>query len=196
MGDFSAAITSVRQLAVSLRDARQNAGLSQTELAQAANIPRPWINQLEQGKIADPGLHRVLSICHALHTTLTIAYPLQPQEQAQTAKPSQAVSADTETSDTDKISRLRSASLEMTVNSSCHFDRGDSRVEKSFFSETSKQPDTTQEAACSPGDSIIENFMLDKVNQSLFEDLTRMATAFDEQAAALNGKSHDKEEAQ
>lgn len=157
MGDFSAAITSVRQLAVSLRDARQNAGLSQTELAQAANIPRPWINQLEQGKIADPGLHRVLSICHALHTTLTIAYPLQPQERAQTAEPAHLVSTD---------------------------------------AETSKQPDTTQEAACSPGDSIIENFTLDKVNQSLFEDLTRMATAFDEQAAALNGKSHDKKEAQ
>nr|WP_253902342.1 helix-turn-helix transcriptional regulator [Bifidobacterium sp. DSM 109963] len=161
VSDFSATITSVRQLAVSLRDARQNAGLSQTELAQAANLPRPWINQLEQGKITDPGIHRLLSICNALHTTLTIAYPVQPQEQTQeqtqTAKPSRAVSANT---------------------------------------ETSKQPDATQEAACSPGDSTVENFTLSKVDQSLLEDLTRMAAAFDEQAAALNGKSRDKKEAQ
>ena len=156
MGDFSAAITSVRQLAVSLRDARQSAGLSQTELAQAANIPRPWINQLEQGKIADPGVHRLLSICNALHTTLTIAYPLQPQEQTQTAGRGQAVSTDT---------------------------------------EMSTQPDATQEVARSPGDSTVENFTLSKVDQSLLEDLARMAAAFDEQAAALNGKSRDKKEA-
>ncbi len=157
MSDFSATITSVRQLAVSLRDARQNAGLSQTELAQAANIPRPWINQLEQGKITDPGMHRLLSICNVLHTTLTIAYPIQPQEQAQTAKPSQAVSADT---------------------------------------KTSKQPAATQEATCSPGGSMVEDFTLNTVDQSLLEDLARMATAFDEQAAALNGKLRNKQEAQ
>ena len=157
MSDFSAAITSVRQFAVSLRDARQSAGLSQTELAQAANISRPWINQLEQGKITDPGLHRILSICNALHMTLTTTYPLRPQEQAQTARPGRDISTDT---------------------------------------ETSKQPDATQEVACSSGGSMVENFTLNKVDQSLFEDLTRMAAAFDEQAAALNGKSHDKKKTQ
>lgn len=74
MAIFKAPLQSLPQLATTVRDARTTARLSQTELARQTGIPRPWINQLETGKLSEPGFVRVLKVCDALSITLTAAY--------------------------------------------------------------------------------------------------------------------------
>lgn len=70
----SSVIRSPRQLAISLRDARIAKGLTQTALAQQTGLGRPWINQLEQGKIENASLSRILALCNALEVTFTVSY--------------------------------------------------------------------------------------------------------------------------
>ena len=70
----SSIIRSTRQLAISLRDARIAKGLTQTALAQQTGLGRPWINQLEQGKIENASLSRILALCNALEVTFTVSY--------------------------------------------------------------------------------------------------------------------------
>ncbi|MGE8606710.1 helix-turn-helix transcriptional regulator [Bifidobacterium breve] len=77
MNQLTVAVHSIRQLSTALRDARRNAGITQTELAETTGISRPWINQLEQGRIDNPGLERVFIICDALNVRLTISYDIQ-----------------------------------------------------------------------------------------------------------------------
>ncbi|NMM94032.1 helix-turn-helix domain-containing protein [Bifidobacterium oedipodis] len=85
MATFTVNITSIRQLAISIRDARISAGLSQTDLTRLTGIPRPWINQLEQGKISNPGMQRVLSICNVLQATISINYNISNEKDAETS---------------------------------------------------------------------------------------------------------------
>lgn len=74
MADFRTQITSTRQLAISIQDARTAKDMTQTELAEATGIPRPWINQLEQGRIANPSFTKVLKIMDALAMRLSVSY--------------------------------------------------------------------------------------------------------------------------
>lgn len=77
MTDITIPINSMKQLSTTLRDARHNAGLTQAELADMTNVSRPWINQLEQGRIANPSMQRILAICDALHMRITMTYTAQ-----------------------------------------------------------------------------------------------------------------------
>ena len=77
----SSIIRSPRQLAISLRDARIAKGLTQTALAQQTGLGRPWINQLEQGKIENASLSRILALCNALEVTFTVSYEVPPPTQ-------------------------------------------------------------------------------------------------------------------
>lgn len=74
MTDFRTPITSTRQLAISIQDARAAKGMTQTRLAEATGIPRPWISQLEQGHIANPSFTKILRIMDALEMKLSVSY--------------------------------------------------------------------------------------------------------------------------
>lgn len=78
MTNFRTHITSTRQLAASIQDARIAKGMTQTELAAATGIPRPWINQLEQCHIANPSFVKVLTIMDALGVKLSVSYAVDP----------------------------------------------------------------------------------------------------------------------
>ena len=74
MTDFQTEISSLTQLSTSLQDARIANNLTQTELAPATGIPRPWINQLEHGHIANPSFTRILKIMAALKMSISVNY--------------------------------------------------------------------------------------------------------------------------
>lgn len=75
-------VRSIRQLAVSLRDARRMSGITQTELAERTGLSRPWISQLEQGRITNPGIQRIFAICDALGVNINLTYTTRPTEQS------------------------------------------------------------------------------------------------------------------
>ncbi len=74
MTDFRTPITSTRQLAISIQDARAAKGMTQTRLAETTGIPRPWISQLEQGHITNPSFTKILKIMDALEMKLSVSY--------------------------------------------------------------------------------------------------------------------------
>lgn len=74
MTDFQTEISSLTQLSTSLQDARIANNMTQTELATATGIPRPWINQLEHGHIANPSFTRILKIMAALKMSISVNY--------------------------------------------------------------------------------------------------------------------------
>ena len=74
MAQFQAQIRTAKQFAAITKDARIAKGLTQEELAQLTGFSRPWINQFEQGKIDDPGMSRILTLCEALDITLALGY--------------------------------------------------------------------------------------------------------------------------
>ncbi|PLS28686.1 helix-turn-helix domain-containing protein [Bifidobacterium parmae] len=84
MSTTAVQVRSIRQLAVSLRDARRAAGVTQTELAERTGLSRPWISQLEQGRITNPGIQRIFAICDALGVNISLAYMTTPTEQRPT----------------------------------------------------------------------------------------------------------------
>lgn len=70
-------IASVRDFAIIVRDARLSLKLTQEELSQQTGIPRPWISQLEMGRIDNPGLERCLMLCSALGISMRVEYTVQ-----------------------------------------------------------------------------------------------------------------------
>lgn len=48
--------------------------MTQIELAKATGIPRPWINQLEHGHIANPSFTRILKIMTVLKMSIFVNY--------------------------------------------------------------------------------------------------------------------------
>ena len=69
-----APITTVKDFSIAVKDARLSRKLSQQELSEQTRIPRPWISQLEQGKIQNPGLDRCLALCKALEISMSAEY--------------------------------------------------------------------------------------------------------------------------
>ncbi|MCH9277003.1 helix-turn-helix domain-containing protein [Bifidobacterium amazonense] len=67
-------VRSVRQLAVSLRDARVVKGMTQAELAEMAGVSRPWISQFEQGKLRNASIDRIFTLCRILGVTPSVSY--------------------------------------------------------------------------------------------------------------------------
>ncbi|WEV69255.1 helix-turn-helix transcriptional regulator [Bifidobacterium sp. ESL0775] len=92
---FSPAIRSMPQLSATIRDARKAAKLTQTELAKRTSIPRSWLAQLENGKIVNPGLERILTLFSALNITWTAQYswdlPEEPQSPSKKPKPKKSI---------------------------------------------------------------------------------------------------------
>ena len=53
-----------------IRDARQRYGMSQAELARRIDISKTAMNDLEQGRTANPGVLYVLAIAETLHLSV------------------------------------------------------------------------------------------------------------------------------
>ena len=70
----STTITAVKDFSVAVKDARLSRKLSQQELSEQTRIPRPWISQLEQGRIRNPGLDRFLALWKALGISMVADY--------------------------------------------------------------------------------------------------------------------------
>lgn len=77
----STTITAVKDFSVAVKDARLSRKLSQQELSEQTRIPRPWISQLEQGRIRNPGLDRCLALCKALGISMGAEYSAPVPEQ-------------------------------------------------------------------------------------------------------------------
>ena len=81
-------IRSVRQLSVSLRDARTARGITQAELAEKAGVSRPWINQFEQGKLRNASINRIFTLCRILGVTPSVSYDVPDEMITDTYDPS------------------------------------------------------------------------------------------------------------
>ena len=71
-------ITTVQDLALYLRDQRQQLGLTQQQLAQSAGVSRRWLSEFEAGK-PTAELHLVLRTLNALGVALD-ARPAPPAD--------------------------------------------------------------------------------------------------------------------
>lgn len=68
-------ITSVAELAASVRDARTSAGITQEELAAKIGVSRPWISQFERGCTPNAGIDRILAMINVLGIRLSVEGP-------------------------------------------------------------------------------------------------------------------------
>ena len=75
-------LSSTKDFAVIVKDARLSLRISQQELSARTGIPRPWISQLEQGRIENPGLAKCLTICSALGISLRAEYSAATSDNA------------------------------------------------------------------------------------------------------------------
>lgn len=92
MTRFQTQLNSTNQLATSIQDARIAKNMTQTDLSTITGIPRPWINQLEQGHIKNPGFTRILKLMNALEMSLSVSYSVNTAESESTEGKTSAVS--------------------------------------------------------------------------------------------------------
>jgi len=74
MATFSTRTRTLADIATSVRDARLAAGMSQTDLAAAANLNRSWVSLFESGRTPNASLSKVLAMMDALGVTLRLSY--------------------------------------------------------------------------------------------------------------------------
>jgi y4mF family transcriptional regulator len=67
-------VTTLNDLAATVRGTRTDLGLTQQHLADRAGVSRKSVNELELGKTA-PAFGSLLRVIHALGLQLTIAHP-------------------------------------------------------------------------------------------------------------------------
>lgn len=73
-------LTTVRDLGAAVRDARQQAGLSQQAVADRAGVPRQWVSRLETGSNPGAELRKVLDLLAALDLMVVLEPVPQPPE--------------------------------------------------------------------------------------------------------------------
>lgn len=118
-----APITTVKDFSVAVKDARLSRKLSQQELSEQTRIPRPWISQLEQGRIQNPGLDRCLALCKALKISMSAKYSAPVPKQL-TGQWTEALAHSTvatgmfDTESEDKPTRQQDVSTESTFEAS------------------------------------------------------------------------------
>jgi DNA-binding XRE family transcriptional regulator len=65
-----------------LRQAREDAGMSQSELARAVEVPQATISAIETGKTIRPGYGLVVRICRAIGREPEDVFPTAMEESA------------------------------------------------------------------------------------------------------------------
>lgn len=86
MATFTTTTRTVDELATAVRDARLAAGMSQSELAEAAHLNRSWVSLFEGGHTPGASLNKVLAMLDALGITLRLKYTV-PDPSAEHAPP-------------------------------------------------------------------------------------------------------------
>jgi HTH-type transcriptional regulator/antitoxin HipB len=79
-------ITSIRDVAATVRGRRLSLGLSQTEVARRARVSRQWIGEIESGK-ATAELQLVIRLFDALGLCLSVDERDAHAREAQPARP-------------------------------------------------------------------------------------------------------------
>jgi len=74
-----------RTLGLSVKQARQEASLTQAELAKRANVSRKWLSALENGK-EDVNLAMVLGLLSELNLTLDLRRQQMPKTEESSPK--------------------------------------------------------------------------------------------------------------
>ena len=65
----------IQKLGYAIRQARENAGLTQAKLASEVNLSRTTLNQLENGVFPDIGVKKLLALLHHLGKELAVVKP-------------------------------------------------------------------------------------------------------------------------
>lgn len=190
-------VRSIRQLAVSLRDARRAAGVTQTELAERTGLSRPWISQLEQGRITNPGIQRIFAICDALGVNISLAYMTTPTEQQPTGNRNTDGAAPAMTATSQE--HITAGRISPHTSSTSTADSGHSK-----YSDMAR--DMARLIGNSLGSSLQSNASWDNMQTALqtasstlnldayrttLESLSRASRAVTNQAALLNGIGMD-----
>jgi len=71
-----------QRLGARVREARDEAGMTQQELAERSRVSVSWIAKLERGDIVEPGLFPVLTVLRELGVTGDFADLLMSMERA------------------------------------------------------------------------------------------------------------------
>lgn len=62
----------IEELGKTIQTARLNKGISQAELSAAVRIARPTLSKLENGKLPELGMSKVMQICDQLGMEITV----------------------------------------------------------------------------------------------------------------------------
>lgn len=88
MGKFRSRPRSAPDLAVAIRDAREQQGISQSDLAERIGAPRSWVSQFENGKASSASLGRVFQMLNALGVDVEVSYAFR--DTSETASPAKS----------------------------------------------------------------------------------------------------------
>lgn len=80
MATFATRARTLADIATSVRDARLAAGMSQTDLAAAANLNRSWVSLFESGHTPNASMSKVLAMMDVLGMTIRLSYPVPDPE--------------------------------------------------------------------------------------------------------------------
>lgn len=75
----------VRDVGLTIRDARRTAGLTQLELSKRAHVSRRWLIGVETGAIKGPDATKLFDVVRALGLTFSIGPPQPPRRQPNAA---------------------------------------------------------------------------------------------------------------
>ena len=85
----------LNNIGTSLRAARKDKGLTQTEVCEAVSISRKTLSSLETGKINELGVRKLIALCTLFDLQLTVGpnaprtYPTLQELRAQQGRPQQ-----------------------------------------------------------------------------------------------------------
>ncbi|WP_206192402.1 helix-turn-helix domain-containing protein [Scrofimicrobium canadense] len=83
--DTVVAVVRAEDLGPALREERLRLGLTQTEVAEAAAVGRPWLNQFEGGRKPGAPLDMVMRVANAL--SVTVSLEREPSQEVAVALP-------------------------------------------------------------------------------------------------------------
>jgi len=68
----------MKQVANRIREAREQRGMSQVELAAAVNVTQAAISAIETGRVVSPSVDLARSIADVLGATIDFLFPMDP----------------------------------------------------------------------------------------------------------------------
>lgn len=140
MATFATRARTIADIATSVRDARLAAGMSQIDLAAAANLSRSWVSLFESGHTPNASVSKVLAMMDVLGMTIRLSYPVPDPEplEPDTARRPRRSPEDPRAVDTVALAATNAASLNEAVLASVRAIR-ESHRERAIADETTRQ---------------------------------------------------------